>query len=93
MPNDSFQKGLIISSQSYEHLIENLMTNTTTLSSEEQVVTPKRPFPTTTIEEIAGLLAHDGAPKTLAEIETAVQQAIAEAWQLTSEPMPKNTDI
>ncbi len=68
------------------------MTNTTTLSNEGQVITPKRPFPTTTIEEIAGLLAYDGAPKTLAEIETAVQQAIAEAWQLTNKPMPENAD-
>ena len=41
---------------------------------------PKRPFPTTTVEEAAGFLAYDGAPKTIEEMETAVQQGIAEAW-------------
>ena len=41
---------------------------------------PKRPFPTTTVEEVAGFLAYDGAAKTVEEMETAVQQGIAEAW-------------
>ncbi len=41
---------------------------------------PKRPFPTTTIEEVSGFLAYDGAAKTVEEMDTAVQQGIAEAW-------------
>ena len=41
---------------------------------------PKRPFTATTIEDVAGCLAYDGLPKTIADMETAVQRGIAEAW-------------
>lgn len=41
---------------------------------------PKRPFPTTTLEEVAGCLAYEGPAKTIEEMETAVQQGITEAW-------------
>ncbi|MCP4360833.1 MAG: AbrB/MazE/SpoVT family DNA-binding domain-containing protein [Chloroflexi bacterium] len=40
----------------------------------------KHPFAATTIEEVAGCLSYDGPPKTIEEMETAVQQGIAEEW-------------
>ena len=41
---------------------------------------PKRPLPPTTLENVAGCLAYEGAAKTVEEMETAVQEGIAEAW-------------
>jgi AbrB family looped-hinge helix DNA binding protein len=40
---------------------------------------PKRAFPTTTLEEVAGCLPFTGPAKTVAEMDTAVAQAISEA--------------
>jgi AbrB family looped-hinge helix DNA binding protein len=41
---------------------------------------PKRPFPATTVEDVAGCLAYSGTPKTVEEMDMAVQQGLAEAW-------------
>lgn len=41
---------------------------------------PKRPFAITTIADVAGCLAYDGPPKTVEEMDTAVQQGISGAW-------------
>lgn len=56
--------------------------NMTILPKDEQVIVPKRPFPATTIEEVAGFLAYDGASKTVEEMETAVQKGIVETEHL-----------
>jgi catechol 2,3-dioxygenase-like lactoylglutathione lyase family enzyme len=45
-------------------------------TAEEMLPTPKRPFPATTIAEVAGYLAYDGPPKTIEEMDTAVQKGI-----------------
>ncbi len=44
------------------------------------LIKPKRPFATTTIDDVAGCLAYSGTPKTVKEMDTAVQHGIAEAW-------------
>lgn len=41
---------------------------------------PKRPFPTTTLAEVAGCLKYEGEAKSIAEMETAVAQGIVEDW-------------
>ena len=41
---------------------------------------PKRPFTPTTLEEVAGCLPYAGKAKTIEEMETAVQQGMAEDW-------------
>ena len=41
---------------------------------------PKRPFATTTVEDVAGCLAYDGSPKTIEDMNTAIQQGVAETW-------------
>ncbi len=41
---------------------------------------PKRPFATTTVTDVAGCLIYDGLPKTVEEMETAVQKGIAGRW-------------
>jgi AbrB family looped-hinge helix DNA binding protein len=45
---------------------------------------PQRPFPPTTVDDVAGCLAYTGTPKTVEEMDTAVQQGIAEAWHGSS---------
>lgn len=41
---------------------------------------PKRPFPPTTIAEVAGCLQYEGEAKTIEEMETAVEQGLVEDW-------------
>jgi AbrB family looped-hinge helix DNA binding protein len=41
---------------------------------------PKRPFPPTTIDEVAGCLRCQGTAKTMEEMEQAIQQGVAEQW-------------
>ena len=41
---------------------------------------PKRPFPPTTIAEVAGYLAYGGSPKTIEEMDEAAQKGFAEEW-------------
>ncbi|NET48917.1 MAG: AbrB/MazE/SpoVT family DNA-binding domain-containing protein [Merismopedia sp. SIO2A8] len=41
---------------------------------------PKKPFPETTLAQVAGCLAYDGPGKTLEEMEDAIAQEIKEQW-------------
>lgn len=41
---------------------------------------PKKPFETTDLEEVAGCLAYAGPPKTLEEMEAAIQHGVTETW-------------
>lgn len=41
---------------------------------------PKRPFPPTTIDEVAGCLKYDGPPISIEEMDEAIRQAILEEW-------------
>ncbi|WP_010472743.1 hypothetical protein [Acaryochloris sp. CCMEE 5410] len=38
------------------------------------------PFPKTTLEEVMGCLAYQGSPKTLEEMEAAIQQGVEASW-------------
>lgn len=42
---------------------------------------PKKPFPETTLEQVAGCLKFQGKPKSLAELENAIHQGIVKQWQ------------
>jgi AbrB family looped-hinge helix DNA binding protein len=42
---------------------------------------PKSPFPSTTVEEVAGCLKYAGAPKTQEEIEDAIKKGVRERWR------------
>lgn len=39
---------------------------------------PKRPLPVTTLEDVAGCLAYEGNPKTLAEMDKGIKQGVDE---------------
>ena len=41
---------------------------------------PKKPFSETTLANVAGCLRYEGPPKTLQELDDAVEQAIKERW-------------
>ena len=41
---------------------------------------PKKPFPETTLEQVAGCLAYDGPDKTIEEMEEAIAQGFREQW-------------
>ena len=41
---------------------------------------PAPTFDATTLEQVAGCLAYQGPPKSLDEMDSAVQQAVLEAW-------------
>ena len=41
---------------------------------------PKRPFPRTSLEQVAGCLAYSGQPKTLEEMDAAIEQAVSKEW-------------
>lgn len=41
---------------------------------------PKKPFPVTTLEQVAGCLKYQGTPKSLAEMDNAIQQGVREQW-------------
>ena len=41
---------------------------------------PVRPFRRTSLEEVAGCLAYSGQPKTLEEMDAAIEQAVREEW-------------
>lgn len=45
----------------------------------------KKPFPPTTLREVAGSLKYDGAPKTLEDMEKAVKEGVEEMWAEVSE--------
>ncbi|MDJ0753390.1 MAG: AbrB/MazE/SpoVT family DNA-binding domain-containing protein [Ardenticatenaceae bacterium] len=40
----------------------------------------KKPFPPTTLHEVAGSLKYDGASKTLDDMEKAIEKGIKEMW-------------
>lgn len=44
------------------------------------IIRPKRPFPNTSLEEVAGSLPHDGPPVTLEEMEQAIQRGVEEDY-------------
>jgi AbrB family looped-hinge helix DNA binding protein len=41
---------------------------------------PKKPFPETKIEDVAGCLKYQGEPKTLEDIEDAIRRGVEELW-------------
>ena len=41
---------------------------------------PIRPFPQTSLDEVAGCLAYTGQPKTLEEMDAAIEQAVSKEW-------------
>lgn len=41
---------------------------------------PKKPFPATTLGQVAGCLKYRGKPKSLNELENAIRQGILEQW-------------
>lgn len=41
---------------------------------------PQRPFATTTVDEVAGMLACQGPAKTIEEMDEAVSQGLAQEW-------------
>ena len=42
---------------------------------------PKKPFPETTLQNVAGCLKYQGTPKSLSEMEDAIRQGVAEQWR------------
>ncbi len=47
----------------------------------EQVIIPKpqKPFPETTLDQVAGCLKYSGKPKSLDELEDAIRQGATES--------------
>jgi AbrB family looped-hinge helix DNA binding protein len=41
---------------------------------------PKKPFPETTLDQVAGCLKYSGKPKSLNELEDAIRQGVTEQW-------------
>ena len=41
---------------------------------------PKKPFPETTLAQVAGCLKYRGKPKSLDELENAIRQGVLEQW-------------
>ncbi|WP_009633171.1 AbrB/MazE/SpoVT family DNA-binding domain-containing protein [Synechocystis sp. PCC 7509] len=41
---------------------------------------PKKPFPETTLAQVAGCLEYSGKPKSLDDIEDAIHQGVMEQW-------------
>ncbi|PSB17145.1 AbrB family transcriptional regulator [filamentous cyanobacterium CCP1] len=41
---------------------------------------PKKPFPETTLAQVAGCLKYQGTPKSLDELENAICQGVMEQW-------------
>ena len=41
---------------------------------------PKKPFPETTLAQVAGCLKYPGKPKSLDDIEDAIRQGVMEQW-------------
>jgi AbrB family looped-hinge helix DNA binding protein len=42
---------------------------------------PKKPFPETTLQNVAGCLKYQGKPKNLGEMEDAIRRGVAEQWR------------
>ena len=42
---------------------------------------PKKPFPETKLEDVAGYLHYKGKPKTLDELNDAIRQGVLQQWQ------------
>ena len=41
---------------------------------------PKKPFPETTLAQVAGCLKYQGNPKSLDELDDAIRQGVTEQW-------------
>ncbi len=41
---------------------------------------PKKPFPETTLAQVAGCLKYQGKPKSLEELDDAIRQGVGEQW-------------
>lgn len=41
---------------------------------------PKKPFPETTLDTVAGCLKYQGIPKSLEDMENAIRQGVEELW-------------
>ncbi|MDJ0617708.1 MAG: AbrB/MazE/SpoVT family DNA-binding domain-containing protein [Calothrix sp. MO_192.B10] len=41
---------------------------------------PRKPFPETTLNEVAGCLKYQGKPKSLADMDDAIRQGVEESW-------------
>jgi AbrB family looped-hinge helix DNA binding protein len=41
---------------------------------------PKKPFPETKLEDVAGCLQYKGKPKTIEEMNEAINQGFQESW-------------
>ena len=41
---------------------------------------PKKPFPETTLAQVAGCLKYQGKPKSLEELDDAIRQGVREQW-------------
>lgn len=44
------------------------------------MIKPKKPFPQTTLSEVAGCLKYEGPPKTIEDMNDAIGQGIKEEW-------------
>jgi bifunctional DNA-binding transcriptional regulator/antitoxin component of YhaV-PrlF toxin-antitoxin module len=42
---------------------------------------PKKPFPETTLTQVAGCLKYQGTPKSLDQLEEAIHQGVMEQWR------------
>lgn len=42
---------------------------------------PRKPFPETKLEDVAGCLAYTGKPKTIEEMNAAIDQGFQEQWR------------
>jgi AbrB family looped-hinge helix DNA binding protein len=47
---------------------------------------PKKPFPETTLAQVAGCLKYRGNPKSLDELEDAIRLGVMEQWHDRSRP-------
>lgn len=41
---------------------------------------PKKPFPETTLDDVAGCLKYQGTPQTLEDMENAICKGVEELW-------------
>ncbi|MCT7966107.1 AbrB/MazE/SpoVT family DNA-binding domain-containing protein [Laspinema sp. D1] len=44
------------------------------------LIQPKQPFPSTTLNEVAGCLKYQGSPKTLEDMDAAISKGVQEQW-------------
>ncbi|MBK1985956.1 hypothetical protein A0J48_000050 [Sphaerospermopsis aphanizomenoides BCCUSP55] len=56
--------------------IWKLLTNLAFITPKPALLQPKKPFPVTKLEDVAGCLKYDGEPATLEDMEDAIHQGV-----------------